>query len=79
MEALPHTWYICRCRERGEDHHCPFCDGGLSACTVCGGAEGSLLTHCPGFRLTPEEQDAIYAGDVADLDVFRRRTNAQHR
>jgi hypothetical protein len=32
----------------------------LAICTVCGGGEGSLPTHCPGVRLTSEQEDAIY-------------------
>jgi len=42
--------------------HCPICDGGLAVCRVCGGAEGSLPTHCPGRRMTREEdQDVLHA------------------
>jgi hypothetical protein len=36
----------------------------LSHCKVCGGAEGSLPTLCPGRRLTEEEETAIYAGQL---------------
>jgi hypothetical protein len=36
--------------------------GGLSACRVCNGAEGSLPTDCPGRALTAEEERLIYAG-----------------
>lgn len=32
----------------------------LSHCKVCGGAEGTLPTLCPGRRLTLEEQELIY-------------------
>ena len=39
---------------------CTWCDGGLFACTVCGGMEGSLLPECPGRRLTLEEDQANY-------------------
>jgi hypothetical protein len=32
----------------------------LAICSVCGGGEGTLPTHCPGVKLTTEQQDAIY-------------------
>lgn len=34
----------------------------LASCTVCHCAEGTLPTHCPGARVSAEDQDAIYAG-----------------
>lgn len=40
---------------------CIVCDGGLGICTVCGGAEGSLTTDCPGVKMTPEQDEAVYA------------------
>jgi hypothetical protein len=39
-------------------------DDELQHCKVCGGAEGSLPTLCPGRRMTEEEQDAVYAGEL---------------
>lgn len=39
-------------------------DDDLVHCKVCGGAEGSLPTLCPGRRLTEEEERAIYAGEL---------------
>jgi hypothetical protein len=43
---VKHTEFICK---GGHDYiSCQFCDGGLFACTVCDGAEGSLPTDCPG-------------------------------
>lgn len=51
------------CSAAGTDHdgqHCPLCDGGLSWCSVCGGAEGSMPTDCPGYRLDPDTLDAVY-------------------
>lgn len=44
--------------------YCKFCDGGLSLCTVCHGAEASMPTECPGRPLLPEEQDQIQAGTL---------------
>lgn len=56
----------------GDDHHCParddvpgscmICDGGLAICRTCGGAEGSLPTHCPGVRMTSYAEDQVYTG-----------------
>ena len=34
----------------------------LGLCKICGGAEGSMPTNCPGRRLTGDELDAIFAG-----------------
>lgn len=39
---------------------CALCEGGLTICTRCGGAEGSLLPRCPERRLTFEEDEANY-------------------
>lgn len=47
-----------------DDEHCPACPGGLTLCTVCGGAEASLPTECPGRRMTLEEQDNVQAGNI---------------
>lgn len=41
---------------------CQICDGGLSCCTVCKGAEASLPTECPGRVMTKDERAAINAG-----------------
>lgn len=49
-------------------HNCPasmfcmICDGGLFLCGVCGGAEGSLPSECPGERMTTAQEEAVYAG-----------------
>lgn len=32
----------------------------LFMCAVCGGAEGTLPSECPGRLLTQEEEDGIY-------------------
>lgn len=37
-------------------------EDGLENCLTCGGAEGSMPTHCPGRRLTSYELDQIYDG-----------------
>lgn len=43
-----------------------FQDGGkfdgLACCVLCGGAEGSLPTECPGVVMTSEQHDEVYGG-----------------
>jgi hypothetical protein len=46
-----------------------FGDGELAYCTVCGGAEGSLLSFCPGYKLNAEAEQACYQGNVVDLKL----------
>lgn len=41
---------------------CNYCC--LFICEVCGGAEASLPTDCPGRRLTNEESEGIEAGKL---------------
>ena len=41
---------------------CGICDGGLSVCLVCKGAEATLPSECPGRALTEEEEAQIGAG-----------------
>gem|GEM_PF-6686452 len=48
--------------EVGCDRPCMFCDGGLSACTVCGAFEGAWPDDCPIALMTPEQSDEVYAG-----------------
>lgn len=50
--------------ENCQELHCHICDGGLAVCTVCGGAEGSLTTECPGVRMTALESEYVYSGDL---------------
>lgn len=45
------------------DFNCPICEGGLSYCTTCKGAESGLTTDCCGYELTDQEQCAISCGD----------------
>ena len=61
MSDHGHVFFECKCNETG----CQFCDGGLGYCTVCGGAEGSLLPHCPGVQLTAEQHDKNYRENIA--------------
>jgi hypothetical protein len=43
-------------------------EDGLAHCKRCGGAEGSLTTECPGYRMTESEEDAVYAGKIDFID-----------
>ncbi|MEW6115633.1 MAG: hypothetical protein AB1553_01875 [Nitrospirota bacterium] len=54
----------CDCGGTG---HCNICDGGLAICKICGGAEGSLPTECPGEKMIAHQDEAVYAGK---LDFF---------
>lgn len=65
-----HRRHVCQQSREDAHLHCPFCEGGLFLCDVCGGAEASLPTDCPGRRLTPRENDEIVAGR---LDYRRDR------
>ena len=58
-----HTWYKCPqpCSSPGS---CPYCDGGLGYCTVCGGAEGTLSSECCGYNLDDYVLAAIYHGGL---------------
>ena len=51
-------------REDHSERHCNICDGGLFICAVCGGAEGTLTTDCPGNKLDEETQTRIYVGHI---------------
>jgi hypothetical protein len=66
-----HIWYVCGPDAHdNDDGHCMFCQGGLSACVVCGGLEGALTTQCPGRRLTEDEIDRVY-GFLLDFNHNR--------
>lgn len=54
--------------ENCEYPHCPICEGGLTTCSVCGGAEGSLPTHCPGERMDERLEEAVMAGSLNFVD-----------
>lgn len=53
----------CDCEEHGGEA-CIVCTGGLALCVVCGGAESSLTTDCPGESMHPEVADDVSAGTV---------------
>lgn len=37
---------------------------GLDVCKVCGGAESSLATECPGEKITYEQRKAIHLSEI---------------
>lgn len=56
-----HVKMICtKKHDDGGEAHCNICD--LFLCSVCGGAEGSLTTDCPGVNMNTETADAVYGG-----------------
>lgn len=59
---VAHVLY--QCPPDCERPRCPIHEGGLASCTVCGGAEGSLPKDCPGVSMTPEQEDAVYDGNL---------------
>lgn len=59
-----HVEYVCTQEHNDGGVGCQFCEGGLFACTTCGAFEGATPDHCPGEKMTPEQRDAVYAGDL---------------
>lgn len=54
---MEHIWVV---HENCSNSYCSICEGGLGACSVCGGFEGTLTTDCCGRRITQLEEDQIY-------------------
>jgi len=57
-----HTYHGSKaapCTTRGDDDRCFVCDGGLGWCVVCGGAEASLPTSCPGRKMSADLADLV--------------------
>ena len=70
-----HHRYRCNCEEMS----CPTCGGELYMCTRCGGAEGSLPTHCPGEQLSAVTLDKIFEGEIdyqVPMGWVEKRKNA---
>jgi hypothetical protein len=44
--------------------YCNICDGGLAVCSVCGSAEGSLTTDCPGGPVDYQRERQVYRGEL---------------
>lgn len=81
---MKHKFY--ECEQPCDRTACPFCEGGLGLCTVCGGFEGTLTTHCCGRKLTKEEEDKIYVlgtldyadGEWVEVDRYAYRRNENY-
>lgn len=54
---MDHVLY--ECSPGCDDEFCVYCRGCLAYCTVCGGAESSLPSECPGRKMDTTEQDAV--------------------
>ena len=50
----------CECDREGE---CFICDGDISYCVICHGAESSLPTDCPEKKMTDNQQIGVTNGD----------------
>jgi len=62
-----HTYHRCPGGDgcpNNDGRSCVYCDGGLASCTVCGGAEGTLPSECPGKLLDEKQEKLIYAGKL---------------
>ena len=59
---MPRHKQVTTCRKSGGSlsKHCACEHCCLSVCEVCGGAEGSLTTDCPGTKVGHERQQEIY-------------------
>lgn len=62
LRADGHVGY--ECQKPCTRSHCQFCMGGLFACTLCGGLEGSVPTHCPKTRMLDPVSDLVYKGKL---------------
>lgn len=50
----------------------------LTICAVCGGAEGSLPTECPGVKMTTQEAYMVLEGVIDYYDgAWRWKTGAK--
>tara|TARA_R110000851_G_scaffold325083_1_gene492782 strand:+ start:33 stop:638 length:606 start_codon:yes stop_codon:yes gene_type:complete len=45
------------------DVYCNICEGGLSVCDVCNGAESCLPTECPGEPIADHQKTGVSNGD----------------
>jgi hypothetical protein len=60
-----HTPHACSYEKCGERYHLDNCMSAvLDVCDVCGGAESSMPSNCPGFRIDADTLDMITAGKV---------------
>ena len=58
VKGSGHVYHQCA------EANCQICRGGLCLCVVCGGAEASLPTDCPGKKMMSETQDCVQDGSM---------------
>lgn len=67
---MPRHQQITTCRRTGgplsKHCSCEYCC--LSVCSVCGGAEGSLTTDCPGTRVNADRHQEVYETNLDYTD-----------
>ena len=56
LEMIEHIYHKCN------EENCSLCDTGLLICDVCGCAEGTLASECPGTLVPNSVQESIYNG-----------------
>lgn len=60
-----HVAYQCTTKHNADDTYtgnCQFCDGGLSACAICGAFEGAWTTDCAGIQVLATVWNLVYEG-----------------
>lgn len=64
FEPGGHVEYVCTIEHEDGGVSCMFCEGGLGACIVCDAFEGAWPDECPGEKMTYEQIDEVYAGQL---------------
>jgi hypothetical protein len=68
VDRKAHIRYLCSCNET----RCNLCEGGLFLCAACNGAEASLTTHCPRYKICEDFLDEVQAGKRDFVDGLWR-------
>lgn len=61
MEHIPIEHKAGEC---GSEGGCFICDGGLFLCKNCGCLEGGLASECPNYRISYDDEQSIYKGEI---------------
>lgn len=56
-----HVAYEC---DKACMYPCMFCQGGLFECINCHSFEDATTSECPGYRMTQDQIDRVYAGKL---------------
>ncbi len=59
--VMKHTRATCN-GKCGQPYGCNLYN--LFLCSVCGGAEGSLPTDCPGVKMSADQEEKVYGGSL---------------